>query len=121
MSREAILTINVFGTKKWINKQGELHRLNGPAIEYSSGSEEWYENGLRHRIDGPAIHLSNGYGAWFIENKRHREDGPAVIFGDGDKEWWLNDFFYKTKEDYFDALTDEAKSKCLFSEDFLNE
>lgn len=25
----------------WLNKKGEKHRLNGPAVEWISGSEEW--------------------------------------------------------------------------------
>jgi hypothetical protein len=51
---------------------------------------------------------------------RHREDGPAVIYPEGNKEWFINNVLYKTKEEYFDALSDEAKARCLFSEDFLN-
>jgi hypothetical protein len=47
-------------------------------------------------------------------------DGPGREFVGGRKEWWLNDIPYKTKEEYFNALSDEAKTKCLFSEDFLN-
>ena len=31
-----------------VNKQGELHRTDGPAIEYADGSKEWYLNGKRH-------------------------------------------------------------------------
>ena len=41
--------------KKWNNKNGELHREDGHAVEYASGSKEWWINGLRHREDGPAI------------------------------------------------------------------
>jgi hypothetical protein len=58
--------------------------------------------------------------AWYVNGERHREDGPATIYENGDKEWWINHIIYETKESYFDALSDEAKAKCLFSEDFLN-
>lgn len=51
---------------------------------------------------------------------RHREDGPAAIYSDGSYCWFLNDILYGTKESYFNALSEEAKTKCLFSEDFLN-
>jgi hypothetical protein len=120
MSRKTIVTIDYIRTKKWRDQCGRYHRLDGPAQEHICGDKYWYKHGKLHRIDSPAIHLSNGYSAWYIENKRHREDGPAVIFGDGDKEWWLDGVFYQTKEFFFDTLSDEAKMKCLFSEDFLN-
>jgi hypothetical protein len=120
MDSELTLTIDVFGTKKWRNKQWNLHRSDGPAIEYSSGSEEWYENGLRHRLNGPAETYKNGFKHWYFMGMRHREDGPAAIYSDGSYFWFLNDILYRTKESYFNALSEEAKAKCLFSEDFLN-
>ena len=52
---------------EWYNLDDELHRENGPAIEWLCGDKEWYLNG-----------------------KLHREDGPAVEEANGDKEWWLN-------------------------------
>jgi hypothetical protein len=51
-----------------------------------------------------------------------KKDGTILHYNyDGKKQWWLNGEIYGTKEDWFDALSDEAKSKCLFSKDFLNE
>jgi len=120
MSGESTLTIDEFGTKTWMNKNGKLHRLDGPAIEYTDGIKYWYQNGLRHRLDGPAIEFPNGGKEWWVNGVIHREDGPAFIFSSGRKSWYLNDVRYLTKEEYFDALSDEAKAKCLFSEDFLN-
>jgi len=57
---------------------------------------------------------------WYRKKRLHRKDGPAIIYADGSKSWYLNGVCYETKEKYFDALTDEAKAKCLFSEDFLS-
>ena len=34
---------------------GELHRDNGPAIEWEDGTKEWYIDGNIHRENGPAI------------------------------------------------------------------
>jgi len=35
-----------YGTKRWFNDKGELHRDGDlPAIEYSSGTKAWYANG----------------------------------------------------------------------------
>ena len=59
--------INEYGTVIWFNADGQLHRDNGPAIEYASGSNAWFMNGFLHR-----------------------EDGPAIEEADGAKEWWLN-------------------------------
>ena len=42
------------GTKEWY-LNGQLHRVDGPAIEYASGTKAWWLNGKRHRVDGPAI------------------------------------------------------------------
>jgi hypothetical protein len=97
MDEESTLKIDPFGNKWWKNKQRELHRLDGPAVEYLSGRKEWWENG-----------------------KLHREDGPAILYKDGGKSWFLDDILYRSKEEYFNSLSDKAKAKCLFSEDFLN-
>jgi len=37
------------------NKKGELHRVDGPAVEYADGSREWWLDGKLHRADGPAV------------------------------------------------------------------
>jgi len=120
MDNESTLTIDSYGNKIWKNKEGELHRLDGPAIEFFDGGKEWYQNGELHKLDGPAIIYPDGYMSWYIKNKCHREDGPAIIYHDNSKSWCLEDKPYKTKEEWFNALSDEAKIRCLFSEDFLN-
>ena len=121
MDEELTVEIDEFGSKFWKNKNGQLHRLDGPAEEYADGQKSWYQNGLRHRLDEPAVEGNNGGKEWWINGLLHREDGPAVIYQGGRKRWWyINHVLYKTKEEYFDALSDEAKAKCLFSEDFLN-
>jgi hypothetical protein len=119
MDDESYLQIEEWGTRVWRNKEGEFHKLDGPAIEYMSGYKVWYKNGLRHRLDGPAREFVGGREEWWEKGELHRLDGPAIKCADG-TEWWLNDIHYKTKEEYFDKLSDEAKTRCLFSEDFLN-
>ena len=32
---------------------------------YSSGAEEWFKNGKLHRIDGPAVILTDGTEFWY--------------------------------------------------------
>lgn len=58
----------------WRNDYGKLHRLDGPAIEFSDGSKFWYKNGQRHREDGPAVECNNGYKAWMINNIEYKKD-----------------------------------------------
>ena len=120
MDDESFMWIDGVGSEIWKNKKGERHRLGGPAYISKDGREDWYKDGKWHRLDGPAVILSSGHKQWYIRGNRHREDGPAVINSDGSNQWWLNKVFYETKEDWFDALSDEAKMKCIFSEGFLN-
>jgi hypothetical protein len=61
--------------KQYLNKSGQLHRTDGPALE-------------------------NNYSKyWFINGKLHREDGPAIEYSTGDKSWYLNDIRY-TEDQY---------------------
>ena len=91
---ESQMEVDENGDKTWTNKQGQLHRLNGPAADYTNGAKEWWVNGKRHREDGPAIKWEDGHQEWWINGKLHRKDGPAVEYGDGRKEWWLNGYLY---------------------------
>ncbi len=120
MDEELILTLDYAGNQFWRNKDGRLHRLDGPAAEYVDGRKFWCQNGDLHRSDGPAIEWGDGAKEWWQNGLLHREDGPAVILSHCRKQWYLNHVCYKTKQEYFNALCDEDKNKCLFSEDFLN-
>jgi hypothetical protein len=77
------------GNKRWQNEYGQLHREDGPAIEYADGGKSWWINGEVHRENGPAEDYVSGYRAWSIHGIEHREDGPAIEYGDGRKEWYL--------------------------------
>lgn len=55
------------GNRRYYNKAGQLHRTNGPAIEWDSGSKSWYQNGILHRTNGPAIEYTNGYMEWWLD------------------------------------------------------
>ena len=72
--------------------RGSKVMTNG--IEYevrvdADGDKHWYLNGERHREDGPAVEFSDGDKAWYLNGKLHREDGPAVEYEDGRKYWCL--------------------------------
>ena len=85
--------LNVLMELKWY-KEGNLHREDGPAIEYADGTKYWYKNNLLHREDAPAIEYANGNKYWYKSGKIHREDGPAIEHYSGTIEWFLNDRIY---------------------------
>jgi hypothetical protein len=63
---------------KYLNEDNDLHRLDGPAEEYSEGEKYWYKDGSYHREDGPAIEEKN-YKAYYYNGEK--------IFVDTDKEF----------------------------------
>ena len=91
-------TVRVYSDHTEWRQNGELHRVDGPAEEYSSGEEWWYQNGKLHRVDGPAVELSNGNKEWCQNGKLHRVDGPALEWSNGDKGWYLEGTRYTKKE-----------------------
>ena len=62
---------------------------NNPVID-SHGTKWWYINGKLHRVDGPAIEYASGSSSWWMDGEMHRLDGPAVEWVNGDREWWID-------------------------------
>jgi hypothetical protein len=58
---------------EWKNKDGLLHREDGPAIEYADGTKVWYLNGEFHREDGPTIEYVSGHKEWYLNGKQITE------------------------------------------------
>lgn len=83
---------------EWRNEKDELHRVDGPAVEYYDGCKFWYLNGQRHRVDGHATEWPDGSKFWYQNNQLHREDGPAVEWADGSKTWYIHDKELTEKE-----------------------
>ena len=114
-------TVDSYGNKKWTNKDGKYHRVDGPAYEDSNGSKYWYLNGELHRENGPAIeHVSGKF--WYLHGKRHRENGPAVEWFDGDKAWYLNDKLHREDGPAIERIGDHKvwyiEGKELTEEEF---
>ena len=66
------------GTNYWYKKgTRDLHREDGPAIEYPNGDRYWYQHGKNHRLNGPAVELIDGTKCWCIDGKNYLE-----------KEYW---------------------------------
>jgi len=76
MQQEQYIYIDKYGSKRYYKdlKMTILHRLDGPAIEYSNGRKSWYVDGQLHRLDGPAIEYTNGHKAWCVDGKRLTEE-----------------------------------------------
>ncbi len=72
----------------WRDKNGELHRDDGPAVIEPDGAQEWYQHGKWHRDDGPAIITPNGTREWYQHGECHRDDGPAIVESDGRQSWY---------------------------------
>jgi len=89
-------------TKFYLNDEGQPHRLDGPALEYSKGSKHWYINGNRHQNIDPSEDYSNGEKVWCFINKRHRVGGSnsSVL-----QYWYIHGKEY-TKEEYFNKVWD---------------
>ena len=58
--------VDKWGTRHYCNSANQLHRTDGPAIEWTSGHKEWWQNGQLHRTDGPAIMWPDGHKWWYI-------------------------------------------------------
>jgi hypothetical protein len=65
---------------------------------HPDGSKFWFLNGEYHREDGPAVEFSDGSKSWCLNGKLHREDGPAVEYSNRTKSWWLNDINFSEEE-----------------------
>ena len=89
MTDKTEIKINSAGTKRWYQND-QLHRTDGPAVEYPDGSKYWYQNDQLHRTDGPAVEYSDGTKHWYQNDQLHRTDGPAIECPDGSKEYWIN-------------------------------
>ena len=64
------LVIDGYGNKKLYNEVGQLHRIDGPAVEWAGGSKEWFQYGQHHRIDGPAVEHHDGEKRWYLNGKK---------------------------------------------------
>lgn len=69
------------GQISYYNEHNDLHREDGPAIEYTNGDKEWYLNGKLHREDGPARLIRNEtHQEWYKNGQEHSYNGQPSIF-----------------------------------------
>lgn len=72
-------------------------KKNGLFIFYD-GDKLWFKNGEFHRVNGPAVICFDGDKYWYVDGKLHRLDGPAIEYYDGVKLYFIRDKEYSYKE-----------------------
>lgn len=66
------------------------HDIDLNPIETGTAILLWYnKEGRLHRKDGPAKIFPDGTRAWYLDGELHREDGPAIIWFNDDKDWFI--------------------------------
>lgn len=98
------LEISAAATRRWYDGQNQLHRDDGPAVEYIDGLKLWYQHGKQHRVGGPAAEYPDDVQYWLQYDKLHRVDGPAVIEKE-DQKWCVWDIQYELVQ--LDIYSDE--------------
>ena len=58
--------VDKYGTIRYRNSAGQVHRTHGPAIVWQDGTKCWYLDGKLHRSDGPAIVYQNAVESWYL-------------------------------------------------------
>jgi len=96
------IKIDEYGNKRYLNDEEQLHRLDGPAVEYSCGTKYWAINGNYHRNIDLAEEYSDGEKLWRFKGERHRVGGS---FYSHSKWWFIHGEVY-SKEDYFNKVWD---------------
>lgn len=59
---------------KFLNKNDNWHRLNGPALFDITGYILYCKNNIPHRTDGPAIFYSNDEFYYFLNGKEYSKN-----------------------------------------------
>lgn len=88
---EKLRTKNIF-----INRNGDLHKDDGPAVIYQDGTVEFYQNGRLHNLFGPSVIRTDGHKEWWVRGQLHRKEGPAIIDKDGYCAYYRNSELHRT-------------------------
>ena len=74
------LSIDLSGTKRW-HINGELHKVDEPAVVYTNGTKMWFQHGILHRENGPAVERLNGSNSWYLFNRFYTEKEFKIEMG----------------------------------------
>ena len=100
--------------QKWVDIQGRLHRIHGPAqIFLRSMEKQWYYHGRLDNDNGPAVTRPSGTMFWYCGGELHREDGPAYILVTPEQRV-VKYYIYGSEfiaEDYWRNVSDDIGEK----------
>lgn len=92
--------------------------FTGQCIVRSSHATFWLVNGDLHREDGPAALWDTGSKTWYYNGLRHRLDGPAYECCTGNKKYYLRDILLSEQEFYNHPLYFEYKLNLIYRKDW---
>lgn len=58
---------------------GEIHREDGPAVEFADGSKFWLRHGKPHREDGPILESAYGYKLWGLNGVLYPDEASWLV------------------------------------------
>ena len=61
------------GLVRWLDDEGLLHRVDGPAWVWPRGTQYWSRHGRFHFAHGPADLYADGTLAWYEDGQFLRE------------------------------------------------
>jgi hypothetical protein len=96
----------------YYDKDGLLHRNNGPAFIHKKNIEYYYHGDI-HRVDGPARILIDDFGInefWYYKSVLHRSgDKPAIKRASGDIYYYVNGMLHRDNDQPAQILSDGSK------------
>jgi len=94
-------------------KNMKINKDNQPVCQIGEdGTKRWTLNNLLHRLDGPAIEYTDGDKYWYFHGQFHREDGPAVEYNNGNKSWYYHgELINCSSQKDFERLIKNIKNK----------
>ncbi len=63
----------------YCNSKLQLHRLDGPSLEFNDGTKWWCKDGKNHREDGPAMEHCSGIKWYWLNGKQYLESEYCKI------------------------------------------
>ena len=99
--------------KTFSSKERIPNKFTGTCKTVDDGILHWYKEGQLHRIDGPAIIQKGWRKIWYQHNHIHRLDGAAVEWDDGHKTWYVHGTNYTEEQHKNHPLVIKLKLKMI--------
>lgn len=80
----------------FFDKNGLMHKENGPAVELEDGTRKFYCHGRLHNLNNPALERSDGSCFYYVHGRLHRDNNlPAVELANGDCMYCQNGLLHR--------------------------